>query len=413
VTSITNIPDETKFEIIDEYTVRFTLPEPDGLSLVKFRWFFQAAPSYLAEHKVAEKNWLYLPEPGPWGTGPFKLVEGGVPYAKPTERVVLDAYEGYWDPEYPKVKKVIFNNTLIGDRKEAVRLCRETEGEVDIVTHIRPLDTLKVAESPFAKVVKDKDAWLQAFINLRKTGSKWRDIGLRKALNYAINREELLKYGARGNAYNLGGAIPEGVYGHNPNLEVYTYDTEKARSLLSEASYPNGFETKIITHEALKTEAQIIKRMLERIGLKVTLDVTTVLRFYRKIYVPILEKPPAEQDWDLALHSVPDFYAHSGLTYLILPLLEGSNIRWIEYDPVYEKMWSDMARPVDPATQEQMIRELMKYAYDSALCLYIYSPLSLYAVNKEVNFVPQKFGYLRLKETSVTDKHWSVREENE
>jgi len=39
--------------------------------------------------------------------------------------------------------------------------------------------------------------------------------------------------------------------------------------------------------------------------------------------------------------------------------------------------------------------------------------LTLYAVNKEVNFIPQKFGVLRLKETSVTDNHWSVREKVE
>jgi hypothetical protein len=45
--------------------------------------------------------------------------------------------------------------------------------------------------------------------------------------------------------------------------------------------------------------------------------------------------------------------------------------------------------------------------------LFIYSPLSLYAVNKEVDFVPQKSVFLRLKETSVTDKHWSIRGKNQ
>ena len=69
------------------------------------------------------------------------------------------------------------------------------------------------------------------------------------------------------------------------------------------------------------------------------------------------------------------------------------------------------ARTVDLKAQEEKIRQMVQYVYDRAYALSIYSPLSLYAVNKEVNFVPQKDHYLRLKETSVTDKHWSLRAE--
>jgi len=86
---------------------------------------------------------------------------------------VLEAFEDYWDPCYPKVKRVILDNTLIGDRKEAMRLCRETEGSVDIVSMIRPLDKLKVAQSPFAKVIKSRiDIALVGWFNQRKKGSK-------------------------------------------------------------------------------------------------------------------------------------------------------------------------------------------------------------------------------------------------
>jgi len=67
------IPDETVFEIINDYTVRFTFPEPDGLALVKFSVFVQIAPAFHKEHKFKEKNYGRLPKPGPWTTGPFKL----------------------------------------------------------------------------------------------------------------------------------------------------------------------------------------------------------------------------------------------------------------------------------------------------------------------------------------------------
>jgi ABC-type transport system substrate-binding protein len=74
-------------------------------------------------------------------------------------------------------------------------------------------------------------------------------------------------------------------------------------------------------------------------------------------------------------------------------------------------MWKDMARTVDTKAQEEKIRKMVQYLHDGAYSLNIYSPLSLYAVNKEVNFVPQKYQWLRLMETSVTDNHWSVRGE--
>ena len=72
-------------------------------------------------------------------------------------------------------------------------------------------------------------------------------------------------------------------------------------------------------------------------------------------------------------------------------------------------MWKDMAGTVDEEAQDQKMRQMEQYIYDRAYAVFIYSPLNLYAVNKEVNFVPQKFLRMRLKETSVTDNHWSVR----
>jgi len=403
------IPDETVFEIVSEYTVRFTFPEPDGLALVKFGMFSQFAPAFFAAHKFGEWNWGFLSEAGPWGTGPFELVEGGATYRKLSDRVVLEAYEGYWDTRYPKVKTVIFDNTLLKDREEAMRLCRETEGAVDIVSFIRPLDTLKVAQSPFAKVVKSRDfTQTHSAINQRKKNSKWRDIRLRKALSYALNREELLKYGAKGNAYNLGGHIPPGARGHNPNLTLYTYDTTKARSLLAEAGYPNGFEMTLITPEAQKLEAKIMKRMYERIGLRVNLEVFPWPVWLRKVWCPT-EELAKKQEWDVSVCYNTDFYGHSGAAHLVYPFLDSSGVRWIEYDPVYEKMWKDMAGTVDEEAQDEKMRQMEQYIYDRAYAVFIYSPLNLYAVNKAVNFVPQKSTALRLRESSVTDNHWSVR----
>lgn len=407
----TALPDETQFRILDDYTVRFVFSEPDGMAFSKFLWFFQIAPSFLKEHNFAEKNWGELPEPGPWGTGPFKLVEGGNRLAKQTDRIVLDAYQRYWDRRYPKIQRAIFDNALRNNREEAMRRCREAEGDVDVVSFIRPLDTLKVAKSPFARVIKSRASTILAgMFNQRKANSKWRDIRLRKAVNYAVNRRELWKYAAKGNAYNVEGfPVPPGAFGSDPSWPKAVYDVAKAKSLIADAGYPNGFDMTIITLEAHKLEAKIMSSMLERIGLNVKVEIVTLSEFFQKFFVSFLDKPPEEQEWDFEIGFLADVFGHTAATFLNYGFLEESDTRWIEYDSKFEKMWKDMAQTVDSGAQEEKIRHIVHYLYDRTYDLTIYSPLLLYAVNKEVNFVPQKSYWLRLKESSVTENHWSIR----
>jgi ABC-type transport system substrate-binding protein len=68
-----------------------------------------------------------------------------------------------------------------------------------------------------------------------------------------------------------------------------------------------------------------------------------------------------------------------------------------------------MIRTVDLKAQEGKVQQMVKYLYENAYALFIYAPISLYAVNKNVKFVPYKHPFLDLKETSVTENHWSLR----
>jgi hypothetical protein len=132
-------------------------PEKRGEEMFRTR-LLSIAPAFFTTHEFYEKSQGYFPESGPWGTGLLKLVEGGLRFGLPPKRTVLEAFDRYWDRRYPRLQNVIFENELIADREEAMRLCRETEGAVDIVSFIRPLDTLKVAESRFGKMIKSRQA---------------------------------------------------------------------------------------------------------------------------------------------------------------------------------------------------------------------------------------------------------------
>jgi ABC-type transport system substrate-binding protein len=107
----------------------------------------------------------------------------------------LEANLEYWDASrFPRLQRIIFDNTL--GQKEAVEQVKTAEGRIDLVTDLSPLETLRVAESPMAQVVKHRGSitTVFGFFNMRKAGSPWHDVRLRQAANYAINRDDLIRY---------------------------------------------------------------------------------------------------------------------------------------------------------------------------------------------------------------------------
>src|SRR5215813_11878740 len=156
------------------------------------------------------------------------LVEGFSSPNVRSDRMVLEANTNYWDPNrFPRLQRIIIDNTL--EQHQAVELVKTGEGQVDVVTELRPLDTLRVAESPFAKVVKNRGALLTLFgqFNMRKVGSPWHDVRLRQAANLAINREDLIRYAAKGNGVIVPALASPAAFGYDPSLQPYAFDPAK------------------------------------------------------------------------------------------------------------------------------------------------------------------------------------------
>lgn len=81
---------------------------------------------------------------------------------KRADRIVLEANRDYWDPtRVPRLRRILFDNSL--DHKEAMELVKTREGRVDLVTGLSPLETLRVAQSPFAQVVKARGSLMSVF----------------------------------------------------------------------------------------------------------------------------------------------------------------------------------------------------------------------------------------------------------
>jgi peptide/nickel transport system substrate-binding protein len=223
---------------------------------------------------------------------------------KRSDRVVLEANLNYWDLDrFPRVQRIVFDNTL--SQKEAVELVKTGEGRVDLVTGLSPLETLRVAQSPFAAVVKNRGALVTVFgqFNMRKAASPWHDVRLRQAVNYAINREDLIRYATKGNGEIIPALIPRHGYGYAPELVPYAFDPTTARRLLQEAGYTAGLPLMLIASEDLAVQATVVSKMLEHVGFQVDLRVLAPGTYNRQTDLSHLDQPAEQQPWDIALRS--------------------------------------------------------------------------------------------------------------
>jgi peptide/nickel transport system substrate-binding protein len=348
---------------------------------------------------------------GPWGTGPYKLVEGvSIPEHR-SDRVVLEAHPAYWDPQRrPRLHRIIFDHTL--SQTEAVDLVKTTEGRVDLVTELSPLETLRVAQSPFAKVVKKRGSLTTVFgqFNLKKRESPWHDIRLRQAVNVAINRADLIQYATKGNGEIIPALLPREAFGHDPALTPYPFAPDRAWQLLREAGYPGGLAVTLIAPEDLAVQATVISKMLEQVGFTVALDILNSAVYPRKTILTALDQPAEQQPWDIALTRQNGWMNFPAFQLYHIFALGGPG-DWGSAQPALQGLYEQVLGTVDRERQRLFLQQMERYTHTNALFLFLYNPIQLYAVNKAVAFVPYRTGILNLTETSVTAEHWSVRKQ--
>jgi peptide/nickel transport system substrate-binding protein len=337
-------------------------------------------------------------------------VEGFSTPERRSDRIVLEAHTDYWDPtRFPKLRRIVFDNTLA--QKDAVELVKAGEGRVDLVTELSPLETLRVAQSSYASVVKNRGALVSVFgqLNMRKAGNPWRDMRLRQAVNFAMNREDLLRYAAKGNGVIIPALVPLQGFGYDPELAPYPFDPTKARQLLHEAGYPEGVSLSLIAPEDLAVQATVVGKMLEQIGFTVDLQLLDQVAYNQQVVVSAPEQPSAPQTWDIALGSWHDVMNFPVLQVYHHFALDGP-WDWVIEEPELRRLYAEALRTEDREQQQGVIRQMERHTRDQAYFLFLYNVIKLYAVNKAVAFVPYVTGSLNLAETSVTDEHWSVRQ---
>jgi peptide/nickel transport system substrate-binding protein len=336
-------------------------------------------------------------------------VEGVSTPQQRSDRLVLEANLDYWNTaRLPRLHRIILDHTL--EQKDAVELVKSSEGRVDVVTGLSPLETLRVAQSPFAKVVKARGSLgtVLGFFNMHKPGSPWQDVRLRQAANYAINREDLIRYAAKGNGVITPALIASQGFGYDPTLVPYPFNPDQARHLLREAGYPTGPPVLLLATKDLEVQATVVSKMLELAGFQVELQSLDPAAYSRQTLLSHLEQPPEQYAWDIALTTTLDDTNAPVFNLYHWFALDGPN-DWVLEQPALRQLYEQVLRTVDREHQQTLIRQMERHTHDQAYFLFLYNPIQLYAVNKAVEFVPYVTTILNLAETGVTEQHWSAR----
>lgn len=245
-------------DVVDEYTVRIVLKEPFGAFVNNL-----AHPAYAISSPKAIAT--YGKELGrhPVGTGPFVFKSWQ------TDTFTAVKNEHYWKPGMPQVDSI----TIKSVPENGARLAMLQAGEAQFIYPMPPEMVKAVEKSPTIDVVDTKSifAFYVALNNMRKPFDNPK---VREALNYAVDKQAMIKVVYGGYAVPLDSALPRLLSGYVSQGAPKPYDPAKAKALLAEAGYPNGFESTLWGGNTTlaRRAMEFLQQQFAAVGVKVQVE---------------------------------------------------------------------------------------------------------------------------------------------
>jgi peptide/nickel transport system substrate-binding protein len=261
-----------QIEVIDPMTVRF-VTEGAGSPLI----------GYLASAKgtgiIPQGSDMDDLRTHPIGTGPFVFSEWA-----PGDHITLVKNDDYWQPSIPHLDKVVCK--FIAD--QAASLAALRAGDVDLVDRMVGENALQIQNDPKLKIISGPQNLVQ-ILALNNARPPFDNILVRRAICYAINRDEIIE------ATNLKAEWGSSVGSHMTPISPYyvdlvgryPYNPDKARALLNQAGYPNGFSTTIYLPQPYEFHirtGQIIADELRQVGIDCKLVILEWGQWLERVY---------------------------------------------------------------------------------------------------------------------------------
>jgi peptide/nickel transport system substrate-binding protein len=324
-------------------------------------------------------------EARPIGTGPYKVVEW------PRDGTVrLEACDGY-----RKVKASPERLIIRTVPEPSTRVLELLAGTAQIAQTV-PIESLdSIRSNPKLEVVSlQGSSSLSYVINVFKTTPPLRDKRVRQAMNYAVDREGIVKsiLGGRGTA--LPGPLWPGWLGNADGVKPYAYDPDRARALLREAGYPDGFAFKWTVSQGMFAKdievAQAVASQLARVGITATLQPLERARL-------LAERNEGDYDvtsliWPMACMPTNLFTFTLDTSYPDGKL----EPKWGASPPELVQARALMKEAVGAATVDQMgarFGELNRLVHDEAFWLFVHTVDDLWGVQKDSAWRPYPTNY--------------------
>lgn len=336
-------------EATDEKTVVVTLKEPN----IEFLALLTAA--IIPDGSDPTKEVI--------GTGPFKFVS-----RTPQESIVLEKFSDYWGtPAY--VDKVTYK---VIDNAETLVMSLKS-GAVDLVAH---LTSAQVKELGEGFTVKEGTMNLVQAVYLNNSAEPFNNMKVRQALSYAIDRKSIMDYLADGRGAAVGSSMYPSFqkYFHPELVDYYTYDPDKAKQLLADAGYPDGFEMTITVpsnYQPHVDTAEVIAQQLKAIGVTVNIELVDWGTWLSKVY--------QGRDYQATVIGVDASMMTARAMLERFASDSGSNFTNFS-DPEYDKVFKDAVASTDDAKQTELYGQLQTILTKDAANLYIQDMCDLVAM---------------------------------
>lgn len=247
-------------DVIDTHTVRFGFYEWDNtfISSLTQHTGMMVSPT------AAEKNGLEWVKNNPIGTGPFEFV------SHEHDRVVFKRFDDYWQEGKPYLDGIEYIH--IGDG--LTRILSFRNAEIDLALSVDSKDVADLEKEGYVVIKRNVGSGATGIIpDSANPDSPWADVRVRQAAQHAINNESIVQSVLHGQAEPANQFIYEKHWAYNPNIKGYPYNPEKAKQLLADAGYADGFET-ILYYRANPVDDEVytaVQGFLEEVGIRAKL----------------------------------------------------------------------------------------------------------------------------------------------
>lgn len=256
-----------KIEAVDDSTVKITLEAPASNFLAMLSLFNNGIlPQKLIEEMGEEEFFMH-----PIGTGPFKMTEWVI-----GDYIEFEKNPYYWELGADGEPLPYLDGVKITQVPEdTTRLMQVQSGDLDGTDEI-PFSKIEELEADPNVSMQLWPSTQSYYVFMNHLKPPFDDVKVRKAMNYAIDRQALLDAILFGKGEEATSFVPKGAMCWNPNLEGFPYDLEKAKQLIAESNYPEGYEglkVNVRSGQTIRRDiATVLKEMWAKIGIEVEVN---------------------------------------------------------------------------------------------------------------------------------------------